>query len=79
VPESRHRRKGANRPRPRELEPPKVKAKRSPRWVPIVGGSLLAIGVTAIITNYLVWSRNSILLSGFAVLALGFVFLTQWH
>ena len=79
MPESKHRRKGASRPRPREVAPQPVKRKRSPKWVPIAGGALLGSGVALIILNYIFWSRNQFLLIGFGLLAVGFVFLTQWR
>ena len=79
MPESRHRRKGQVRPRPREIAPPPVRRKRSPMWVPIVGGTLVGGGVLTIILNYILWQRNVFLVGGFAVLAVGFIFLTQWR
>jgi len=79
VPESRHRRKGQIRPRPREVAPQPVRRKRSPMWVPITGGALVGIGVLLIILNYVFWRRNEFLLIGFGLLAVGMVFLTQWR
>ena len=79
MPESRHRRGGQTRPRPRELTPPVAKPKPSPRWVPVIGLALIFLGVIIIIVNY-VWIRNNYyLLGGFGLLAVGFAVLTQWR
>lgn len=81
MPESRHRRKGKVRPRPQEVIGPPVKAKPSPRWVPIVGITLIGVGVLAILVNYIpgLFEQNWVLLAGFGLLAAGFLFLSRWR
>lgn len=81
MPESRHRRKGKIRPRPQEVTGPPVKAKPSPRWVPIVGLVLIALGVLAILVNYIpgLVEQNWVLVVGFVLLAVGFLFLSRWR
>lgn len=79
MPESKHRRGGQVRPRPRTVEAPYVKPKPSPRWVPILGLALAFAGVGVIIANYIGQWDNLFLVGGFAGLAVGFAVLTQWR
>ncbi|MBW3578495.1 MAG: cell division protein CrgA [Actinobacteria bacterium] len=82
MPESRHRRKGKARPRPSKAAGPPVKPKPSPPWVPTVGVSLLVLGVVVVIVTYVpnvLWDGNLGLVAGFALMAVGFGFLTQWR
>lgn len=69
--------------RQRYIPPPKPKPKPSPRWVPILMVALLGIGVADLILYYLgllpgktpLWG----LLSGFALIALGFFTGVFWR
>lgn len=82
MPKSKHRRKGKRRPRPQEAAGPVKKPDPSPRWVPITGLALNIVGVLVIIVNYIpnvLWTANLALLVGFAFMAAGFGFLTQWR
>lgn len=82
MPKSKHRRKGKRRPRPQEAAGPVKKPDPSPRWVPITGLALNIVGVLVIIVNYIpnvLWTANVALLVGFAFMAAGFGFLTQWR
>ena len=91
MPESKHRRKGQNRPRPKTVE----KAQEAPRptasspWVPRVGGGLLAGGLVVILLGYLEpvqdltsgfpLAPNFPLVFGFVMLSVGFAVLTRWR
>jgi len=85
VPESKHRRKGKYRPRPRQVEGQKTNPTPSPPWVPGIGAGLLGLGVLVILLGYFteiqgpVFGPNFMLIVGFVFLALGFGFLTQWR
>lgn len=85
MPESKHRRKGKERPRPRQIEGQKVNPPPSPAWVPGVGAGLLGGGVLVILFNYFatvngpILGPNFLLVVGFILLAVGFGFLTQWR
>ncbi len=81
MPESKHRRKGKTRPRPRQVEPQKVNPKPSPRWVPVAGITLILLGVAVVIVNYIpgFLERNWVLIIGFALMAGGFGFLMRWR
>lgn len=81
VPESRHRRKGKIRPRPKDATGPPKKPDPSPAWVPVSGVGLILLGVVVIIINYLpgLLRNNIYLLVGFGLMAVGFGFLTRWR
>lgn len=90
MPESKHRRKGQVRPRPRSTAPPKKNPEPSPTWVPATGATLLVVGVVVILIGYLpitaqytarlpLLGSNWPLVSGFVLLTVGFVFLTRWR
>lgn len=90
MPESKHRRKGKRRPRPRDVSGPPVKPKPSPRWVPATGLGLLGLGVLVILVGYIPavtdltaglpgLGSNWSLVVGFVLLIGGFGFLTQWR
>jgi hypothetical protein len=55
----------------------------SPPWVPILMGSLLAVGGLIILLNYMELlpyaASNAYLLAGLVLIAAGFVTATQWH
>jgi Cell division protein CrgA len=63
--------------------PPKpAKPKPSPRWVPVVGLTLIALGGLLLITVYLVDGLpggNINLIAGFVLLAGGLVTLSTWR
>lgn len=91
MPESKHRRGGKRRKRPTRNAPPVRKPPPSPRWVPVVGTSLLVAGLVVILAGYLVpplaewtasWpvlSSNWPLVIGFTFLIAGFGVLTRWR
>ncbi len=81
MPQSRHRRKGRARPRPQQAAGPQVKPKPSPRWVPAVGLSLIALGLLVILVNYLpgLFETNWLLLVGLVLMTAGFILLTTWR
>lgn len=81
MPESRHRRKGKTRPRPKDVSGPPVKPKPSPTWVPVTGVGTILAGVAIIIVNYLpgLIENNLFLVVGFVLMAVGFGFLTKWR
>lgn len=91
MPESKHRRKGQVRKRPTRNAPPPRNPEPSPGWVPVVGTTLLVLGLLIILAGYLVgplqdltssWpvlNQNWPLAIGFACLLGGFGFLTQWR
>ncbi len=64
--------------------PPKpAKRKPSPQWVPVVGLSLIALGILLIIVQYnfvgLFPTGGWTILIGFAIMASGLGVLTQWR
>jgi hypothetical protein len=65
--------------------PPKPpKPKPSPRWVPIVGLSLIGIGIVAIILTYVLGPNiipggNYTIIVGFVLMAVGLLFLSRWR
>ncbi len=81
MPRSRHRRKGKPRPRPQQAAGPPVKPRPSPRWVPVVGLSLIGLGLLVLLVNYLpgLFETNWLLLVGLIVMTGGFVLLTTWR
>lgn len=92
MPESKHRRKGQSRPRPTRNAPPVKRPAPSPAWVPVVGTTLLVLGVVVIIAGYLPavgrltsgWGllglrANWPLVIGFLFLTGGFGVLTRWR
>jgi hypothetical protein len=52
-------------------------------WVPVLMGTLLVLGATLIILNYLDilpgGAHNAYLLVGLGLITAGFVTATQWH
>lgn len=64
------------------IAPKPAKPKPSPRWVPIVGMVLIALGVVLILLNYLVAGfpgGNYNLIIGFVLMAAGLGVLSQWR
>ncbi|GGI02969.1 cell division protein CrgA [Egicoccus halophilus] len=90
MPQSKHRRKGQNRPRAYQTAPPEKNPTPSAPWVPAVGVGLLVLGVAIILLAYLPgiqdwlasvppFGGNWGLVLGFVSLLAGFVFLTRWR
>jgi hypothetical protein len=90
MPESKHRRGGKNRPREFQTHAPEHKPPPSPPWIPIVGTTLLVVGVLVILVGYLppvsdmmaswpLLSSNWGLVAGFVLLTVGMGFLTRWR
>ena len=90
MPESKHRRHGRNRPRAYQTHAPQKNPAPSPSWVPVTGVSLLVAGVAVILIGNLppvsavlrTWpwfGGNWNLIAGFALLMVGFGFLTRWR
>lgn len=90
MPESKHRRKGRQRPRPSRNEVPEPNPEPSPTWVPATGVTLLVVGVLVILLGYLppvseamagwpLLSSNWGLVGGFVLIVAGFGFLTRWQ
>lgn len=90
MPQSKHRRKGKHRPRPKRVEPQKVNPTPSAAWLGPTGGAALVVGVVVIIVGYLdpvtdftndwpVLGPNWFLVIGFVVLTAGFLLLTRWR
>lgn len=69
--------------RRRYTPPPKPKPKPSPRWIPIVMLTLLVLGVIDLVLYYLNLlpggAKTSYLLTGFGLIAGGFVFGVFWR
>ncbi|MFA9431628.1 cell division protein CrgA [Egicoccus sp. AB-alg2] len=90
MPQSKHRRKGHNRPRAYQTAPPAKNPTPSAPWVPAVGVGLLVAGVLVILLAYLPFLQDLLasappfygnwgLVVGFVMLLAGFVFLTRWR
>lgn len=90
MPQSKHRRKGRNRPRAYQTAPPAKNPTPSPPWVPKVGVALLVVGVLVILLGYLPVVQNWLatlapffgnwgLVVGFVLLLTGFGFLIRWQ
>lgn len=91
MPESKHRRKGQQRPRPTRNAPPRRNPDPSPTWVPALGTGLLVGGLLLILAGYLVeplqrltadwpgFRSNWPLVGGFTMLIGGFAVLTRWR
>ncbi|WP_052664929.1 cell division protein CrgA [Nitriliruptor alkaliphilus] len=89
MPQSKHRRKGKQRPRAYQTAPPPKNPVPSAPWVPALGVGLLIGGVAIILAGYLlldevarnwpIFGANWGLVGGFAVLIAGFVVLTRWR
>ena len=62
---------------------PSAKTEESPKWVPILMFSLLAVGVLIIFFNYVGWlpggTSNSFLLLGLGSILGGIITATQFH
>lgn len=65
------------------VPPPTPKPPPSPRWVPIVGTALIALGVLVILINYVfpgvLPGGNYWIFIGFFMMAGGLGFLSQWR
>ncbi|MFA9443942.1 cell division protein CrgA [Egicoccus sp. AB-alg6-2] len=90
MPQSKHRRKGRNRPRAYQTSPPAKNPAPSAPWVPKVGVGLLVAGVAVILLAYLPTAQDWLatvpplygnwgLVVGFALLIAGFGFLVRWR
>lgn len=91
MPESKHRRKGKDRPRQRDITPPPSRKRNpSPDWVPRLGVGLLVLGVAVILLGYVPAVASALeglpglggnwtLVAGFLVLLGGFGVLTRWE
>ncbi len=90
MPESKHRRHGRSRPRAHQTREPERKPNPSPSWVPATGATLLVVGTLVILIGYLpgvsevtrslpLLGANWGLVGGFALLCVGFGFLTRWR
>jgi hypothetical protein len=87
MPQSKHRRKGKQRPRAHQTAPPAKNPTPSAPWVPAVGVGLLVGGVAVILLGYLlledvnwpIFGPNWGLVAGFAMLIAGFVVMTRWR
>lgn len=87
MPQSKHRRKGQQRPRAHQTAPPAKNPTPSAPWVPALGVGLLLAGVAVILLGYLLlqdvnwplFGPNWGLVAGFALLIAGFVVLTRWR
>lgn len=90
MPESKHRRKGKRRPRPRDVAGPPSNPPPSPTWVPATGATLLVVGLLAILLGYIPavtpltsnlpgLGQNWPLVIGFVLLVAGLGFLTRWR
>jgi hypothetical protein len=90
MPQSKHRRKGRNRPRAYQTAPPAKNPRPSAPWVPIVATALLVLGVVVILVSYLPGVQNLLasapplygnwgLVGGFVLLLVGFGFLSKWR
>jgi len=75
--------KGAPTPSSRYTPPVPKQIKVSPPWVPIVMGTLLALGAIVIMLNYLDvlpdGTKNGYLLIGLGLITGGFITATQWR
>ena len=78
MPKSRSKRSAHTRPGPAKP----AKRKRSPRWLPLSGLTLILLGIVLILLTYLVPGLpggNLALFIGFGLMALGLAVLTQWR
>lgn len=77
MPKSRGR--GSKRSTYTPPKPPKPKP--SPRWVPVLGIALIAVGVLQVILVYIVSlpGGNWNLVGGFVLMAAGLLALSQWR
>jgi hypothetical protein len=76
VPRSKSKRSSYTPPKPAKPAP-------SPRWVPIVGLAVIALGVAVIIFSYILPGvlpgGNYVLIAGFVMMTLGLLLLSQWR
>lgn len=76
MPRSKSKRSSYTPPKPAKPPP-------SPRWVPIVGLSVIGIGVAVIIFSYILPGvlpgGNYVLIAGFVMMTLGLLLLSQWR
>jgi hypothetical protein len=90
MPQSKHRRKGKQRPRAYQTHAPAKNPTPSPPWVPVASTVLLVLGVLVILVGYLppvserlaflpLLGSNWALVVGFVLLSVGFVLLTRWR
>lgn len=63
--------------------PPKPNPPPSPRWVPVGGTALIALGIIVILINYIfpgfLPGGNYWIIGGFVLMAAGLGFLSQWR
>lgn len=89
MPQSKHRRKGRSRPRAHQTVEPTRNPLPSAPWVPATGVGLLIAGIVVIVLGYTllnevtsrwpIFGPNWGLVTGFAFIIAGFVFLTRWR
>ena len=77
MPRSKSKRSNYTPPKPPRPKP-------SPRWVPITGLAVIALGVVLIIATYLlpggtIPGGNWVLVAGFVLMAGGLLLLSQWR
>lgn len=74
MPKSRSKRSTYTPPKPPKPAP-------SPRWVPVVGMALIALGILEILLNYVIDlpGGNWNLIVGFVLMAAGLGVLSQWR
>lgn len=68
--------------RSRYIPPKPPKPKPSPRWVPLLGLSLIGVGTVILIVMYLIPGipgGNINLIIGFILMAAGLITLSQWR
>ncbi|MGI9018650.1 MAG: cell division protein CrgA [Euzebya sp.] len=65
------------------IPPSKAKPPPSPRWVPILGTSLIGLGIFVILLNYIypliLPGGNYWIIGGFVFMAAGLAVLSQWR
>jgi hypothetical protein len=87
MPQSKHRRKGKQRPRAHQTAPPPKNPLPSAPWLAPLAVGLLVGGVVVILLGYLflsdvnwpIFGPNWGLVAGFALIIAGFVVLTRWR
>jgi hypothetical protein len=87
MPQSKHRRKGRQRPRAHQTVPPPKNPLPSAPWLAPLAVGLLVAGVAVILLGYLflqdvgwpIFGPNWGLVAGFALIIGGFLLLTRWR
>lgn len=87
MPQSKHRRKGRQRPRAHQTAPPPRNPVPSAPWLAPLAVALLVAGVAVILLGYLflqdvtwpIFGPNWGLVAGFALIIAGFLLLTRWR